>query len=234
MQKLGRGQLSNTMATNVKIATDIFRQRWFRKLSTDYKTLWLFLMAESNIVGVFEIDCDSWNFNCGPSVSYKDCDPFTRYGNRIQRIPKHPDKGIIVGKLDYQRSFGKNSSQWQWVEKALGEVGITYERLQEMKSHEEDQLELALEIPPPAKSKKMELRNQIPPTVEMVRDYCLDRRNAVDPQKFYDFYSSKGWKIGKNRMKDWQAAVRTWEGRDEGRGHAIAAPAINQPTRRMF
>ena len=233
MQKLGRGQLTNTMATNVKIATDIFRQRWFRRLSTDYKTLWLFLMAESNIVGVFEIDCDSWNFNCGPSVSYKDCDPFTRYGNRIQRIPKHPDKGIIVGKLDYQRSFGKNSAQWQWVEKALGEVGITYERLQEMQAHEEDQLELALEMPTPAPKGK-ELRNQIPPTVEMVRAYCLDRRNAVDPQKFYDFYASKGWKIGKNRMKDWQAAVRTWEGRDEGRGPATAAPAINQPTRRMF
>lgn len=54
-----------------------------------------------------------------------------------------------------------------------------------------------------------------PPTVEEVREYCRSRNNNVDPEQFYDFYESKGWMIGKNRMKDWKAAVRTWErGRD--------------------
>ena len=49
-----------------------------------------------------------------------------------------------------------------------------------------------------------------PPTLEMVTDYCLERRNGVDPERFIDFYESKGWMIGKNKMKDWKAAVRTW------------------------
>lgn len=50
-----------------------------------------------------------------------------------------------------------------------------------------------------------------PPTADEVRAYCSERGNSVDPQAFVDFYESKGWMIGKNRMKDWKAAVRTWE-----------------------
>ena len=50
-----------------------------------------------------------------------------------------------------------------------------------------------------------------PPTVEDIRAYCTERGNRVDPQSFVDFYESKGWMIGKNKMKDWKAAVRTWE-----------------------
>lgn len=51
----------------------------------------------------------------------------------------------------------------------------------------------------------------VPPTVEMVKEYCLERNNNVDAEEFVDFYSSKGWMVGKNKMKDWKASVRTWE-----------------------
>ena len=53
-----------------------------------------------------------------------------------------------------------------------------------------------------------------PPSLEEVKAYCDERNNGVDPQAFIDFYTSKGWKIGKETMKDWQAAVRTWERRE--------------------
>ena len=56
------------------------------------------------------------------------------------------------------------------------------------------------------------------PTVEEVRQYCLERKNGVDPERFCDYYQSNGWKVGKSSMKDWKAAVRTWERRD-GYGH---------------
>lgn len=49
------------------------------------------------------------------------------------------------------------------------------------------------------------------PTLEEVQAYCNERRNGVDAQRFIDYYSSNGWKVGKNPMKDWKAAVRTWE-----------------------
>lgn len=56
----------------------------------------------------------------------------------------------------------------------------------------------------------------VPPTVDDVREYCSERGNNVNPEVFVDFYESKGWLIGKSKMKDWKAAVRTWE-RSEGR-----------------
>ena len=62
------------------------------------------------------------------------------------------------------------------------------------------------------------------PTVEEVEAYCLERANSVDARTFWDFYESKGWMIGRNPMKDWRAAVRTWE-RDRGGGGAGGRPA---------
>ena len=53
------------------------------------------------------------------------------------------------------------------------------------------------------------------PTVEEVQAYCSERKNGVDAQMFVDFYASKGWLIGKSKMKDWKAAVRTWENRNK-------------------
>jgi predicted phage replisome organizer len=50
-----------------------------------------------------------------------------------------------------------------------------------------------------------------PPSVDEVRAYCRERKNMVDAEKFIDYYTSNGWKVGKNSMKDWKAAVRTWE-----------------------
>ena len=53
-----------------------------------------------------------------------------------------------------------------------------------------------------------------PPSVEEVRVYCAERKNSVDAERFVDFYASKGWLVGKSKMKDWRAAVRSWERSD--------------------
>ncbi len=50
-----------------------------------------------------------------------------------------------------------------------------------------------------------------PPSLEEVESYCRERKNRVNPQYFYDYYQSNGWRVGKNPMKDWKAAVRSWE-----------------------
>ena len=63
-----------------------------------------------------------------------------------------------------------------------------------------------------------------PPSVEEVAEYCRERGNNIDPQRFVDFYSSKNWMIGKNKMKDWRASVRTWERQDDGKKPATAIP----------
>ena len=51
----------------------------------------------------------------------------------------------------------------------------------------------------------------IQPTIEEVKAYCQERKNNVDAERFVDYYNSNGWMVGKNKMKDWKAAVRTWE-----------------------
>lgn len=51
----------------------------------------------------------------------------------------------------------------------------------------------------------------VPPTPEEVNTYCRERNNGIDGSEFCDFYQSKGWLVGKSKMKDWKAAVRAWE-----------------------
>lgn len=50
-----------------------------------------------------------------------------------------------------------------------------------------------------------------PPSLEDVQAYCLERNNNVDAERFIDYYQSNGWMVGRNKMKDWKSAVRTWE-----------------------
>lgn len=58
----------------------------------------------------------------------------------------------------------------------------------------------------------------IPELIEVIA-YCKERNNNIDPAEFCDFYQSKGWMIGKNKMKDWRAAIRTWEKKNKINGN---------------
>lgn len=61
--------------------------------------------------------------------------------------------------------------------------------------------------------KEVKRKNFIKPTIEEIAEYCKERNNGINANAFYDFYESKDWYVGKNRMKDWKACVRTWEQR---------------------
>lgn len=54
-----------------------------------------------------------------------------------------------------------------------------------------------------------------PPSVDDVREYCTENGYNVDPERFVDHYTSNGWMVGRNRMKDWKSAVRNWNRKDE-------------------
>ena len=81
------------------------------------------------------------------------------------------------------------------------------------------------------KKVKKEKNNNIcrftPPTLEEVQLYCGERNNGIDAQRFIDFYSSKGWKVGNTKMKDWKAAIRTWENRNKKSETAVSNNAVN-------
>lgn len=212
------------MASSRKIDASFFENRWVDELvangESHYVLLWLFLIITCrNLAGIFEVNPRLWNFKLNPPSPYKGEDVFVKFGKRIRRIEGHPDKGIIVGFCDFQRNFGTNSKQWQWIVADLEKVGLTHEKLQEM-DKDVVQPELELGVYPPItkatpKSKEREKRLIIPPKVEWVAEYCSTRNNGIDANYFIDFYNSKGWKVGKEKMIDWQAAVRTWEKKDK-------------------
>lgn len=71
-------------------------------------------------------------------------------------------------------------------------------------------------------------KNFIPPSVEEVKAYCEERNNGIDATAFIDFYTAKGWLIGKNKMKDWKAAVRTWERHEHSNNKGVNHNGSNQ------
>ena len=68
----------------------------------------------------------------------------------------------------------------------------------------------------------------VKPKVEEIDSYCKERKNNVDAQQFFDYYESKGWKVGKSPMKDWKSAVRTWE-RNDFNNHKVVADEPPKP-----
>lgn len=99
-----------------------------------------------------------------------------------------------------------------------------YESEKEKEKEKEGEIENEC-YPPTPLSGGAKAKRFIPPTVDEVAAYCQERDNGLDPETFVDFYASKGWMVGKNPMKDWKAAVRTWE-RSEGRGTSGAGNRV--------
>lgn len=86
-----------------------------------------------------------------------------------------------------------------------------YETYQEKEEEKEKEELLKKDISNEISKKSTRQKKFAPPTVEEVAAYCLERKNKVDAAYFVDHYTSNGWKVGKQNMKDWKAAVRTWE-----------------------
>ena len=113
-----------------------------------------------------------------------------------------PDGSHEVATLETQVRLGKDRDRIELGEDSIGEVKE--------------------EAAPPTRSKRF-----TPPTVDEVRAYCKERGNRVDPQKFVDHYTSNGWMVGKTKMKDWKAAVRTWEQREKPWGQPVNTKSSN-------
>ena len=75
----------------------------------------------------------------------------------------------------------------------------------------EKDIEIEKKIHSSAKSTTTKRKRFEKPSISEIKQYCIERNNNVNAEQFYDYYESNGWKVGKNSMKDWKAAVRTWE-----------------------
>lgn len=100
----------------------------------------------------------------------------------------------------------KKYDDYQDIDKQMTNKRQTNDNIKEYKEEKEYKESISKDIP-----KKVFLK----PTLEEITDYCNERNNGVDAERFYNFYESKGWMIGSNKMKNWKAAVRTWEQKDD-------------------
>lgn len=128
--------------------------------------------------------------------------------------------------LDIQNFIGKGSTEAD--RQRLYDRRISDERKQKKLTQSRNLEEILKKSPPEIEielEKEIKIEKEIDssastttkrkrfekPTLSEIKQYCIERKNNVDAQHFYDYYESNGWKVGKNAMKNWQAAVRTWE-----------------------
>ena len=124
--------------------------------------------------------------------------------------------------LDIQNFIGKGSSEAdrkreyrQRIETDRTNVQTNLRQISE-KSPPEIEIELEKEIKiekeiDSSASTTTKRKRFEKPTLSEIEQYCIERNNNVNAEQFFDYYESNGWKVGKNSMKDWKAAVRTWE-----------------------
>lgn len=74
----------------------------------------------------------------------------------------------------------------------------------------------------------------VKPTIEEIQAYCTERGNGISAERFFAYYEANGWRVGRNPMKDWRAAVRTWEQQDGGRVKRQQRESTEQEERARF
>ena len=100
-----------------------------------------------------------------------------------------------------QKKLTQSRNLEEILEKSAPEIEIELEK----------DIEIEKEIHSSAKSTTTKRKRFEKPTLSQIEQYCIERNNNVNAEQFFDYYESNGWKVGKNSMKDWKAAVRTWE-----------------------
>ena len=127
------------------------------------------------------------------------------------------DTGAIY-MLDIQNFIGKSNTEAdrkrayrKRIETEKGQMSLNCPLEIEKELEIELEKDIELDNKPKTNVSKSKFKK---PTLEEVQQYCDERNNNINPEQFIDYYEANGWKVGKNSMKDWKAAIRTWEKRD--------------------
>lgn len=176
--------------------TEKWKKRFFKKLCCKYKLLWLYILDDCNHAGVWDVDLEVAGLRVGED--FNESDVLTQFAENIIAIDDG-DKWFIPKFIEFQYGeLNPSSRVHQSVIKILDKYNL----------NSSDETVEAVE------TVRKSVKRFSPPSSEEVELYCRERNNNVDSEAFCDFYASKNWMIGKNKMKDWKAAVRTWEKKD--------------------
>jgi hypothetical protein len=193
------------MAIFRKIHTSFWSDTFIQDLDNDHKLFYLYLLTNERTkqCGIYEISKKQISFDLGYSI------------DRVSKLLKY---FVNSGRILYSESTkelaiknwnkfnGSNSPKvLSCIKSELSNVKdrVLIEYVNGMYTSSQEEQEQEEEEEPK--------KGLIPPLFNDVLNYCIERKNDVDPNKFINFYESKGWMVGKNKMKDWKAAVRNWE-----------------------
>ena len=121
------------------------------------------------------------------------------------------EKKQLAIKENGSYSFGIPSGIPSIGKVSIGKDSIEHVIVVDPKNEEEQQLQQTVIEPEEEKPKRKKF---VKPTIDEIKQYCIERKNKINAAHFFDYYESKGWIVGKTSMKDWKAAIRTWERQD--------------------
>lgn len=136
--------------------------------------------------------------------------------DRFKKTTYTEEKALIVSDENGEYNFKTDSMDTTCIQDVsemdtqvrLGKVSIGKDRIDNIGDEKTS----------PARPKVSNFKK---PSIDEIKAYCRERKNSVNAERFFDYYESNGWKVGKNSMKDWKAAVRTWE----RNGYSNSSPA---------
>ena len=186
--------------------TDKWKKRFVRELSPQHKLLWFYILDDCNHAGIWDVDLEVASIRVGFDLTHDNLP--SSFGEKVISFD-NGDKWFIPEFIDFQYGeLNPNSNVHKSVIALLEKYNLEgylkgSQRVQSTLNNKDKDKDIV--------KVKAKVKRFVKPTIEEVTDYCNERNNDVDAEKFYDYYSSNGWKVGKNAMKDWKASVRTWE-----------------------
>ena len=226
--------------------TDIWKKKWFRSLSPRYKSVWWYIISQCDHAGFFEPDIEIMSIFIGEELDdvelkevFKERMEYLDNGKwfipkfiQFQYNASTPEelnlnnrvhKSVYDKLLKYDISFRVIDEAKKGHTRVIDEASKGHARvMHEAKDKDKDKDIISNSF------KKIKRKVFKIPTEKEVAEYCKERKNSVNALKFFAFYESKGWMVGKNKMKDWQAAVRSWEQAD------MNNPESDKPKTRAF
>ncbi len=207
------------MAVYRQVHISFWQDDCILELTPDEKFFYLYLMTNSKTkqCGCYEISKKVMQFETGFDIAKIDTllDRFIQ----LKKIEYHAPTKEILLKNWYKHNSFKSPRVLTCIE---NEIKTTKhepfrEYLTDTFINQSDSLSVQTDTEPQKEQKeeKEKKKKFAPPTVDEVTEYCDERNNSVDPNRFIDFYESKGWMVGKNKMKCWKSAVRNWERGDK-------------------
>jgi hypothetical protein len=191
------------------IASELWDKDWFLELPSKYKVLWIYMITKCDVAGIFDPNLKTISKLL--NEKYTEADIFSVFNGKIRKVQ---DKWLLNKFINFQYGDSLSPHMIKPINNALRKVNLDLDTLLIQYREGIDtpkDIEKDKEIVIKTNTYQDIKDNNSIPTLDEVIAYCKERGKGVDPHKWFDFYTAKGWMIGKNKMKDWKAAVRTWE-----------------------